>query len=734
MARVEPRDGDMSGDGGTMSLSDILGAVRRRIRFITGVFVLAIAASVGIALLLPPRFEGVALVQIDPRKRTIVNMEPVTSELRAESAVVDSEIEVIKSGPVMARVIGMLDLRNDQDFSGAPGIVSHLRHLLRMPDAEVPAVDPAQAGGRDEVLASLLQSVKITRVRTSLVIEIRASARTAEKAARLANAIAEAYLADQMDAKVRATARATELIEQRLAGLRQKVSVAERRIADFKAENALFDSEGQLLSEKQLARIMEQTVLARNATAEAKAKLDQLRRLQKRGDGPNATSDVIGNATLRLLKDQLVHATRKEAELATRYGPLHPELIKARAEVAAVRSRISSETSEIVAAVETEYRVASDREQQLAASLALLKEQQVETKQALVRLAELEREASSSKQVFEAFLARYKQTTEAQGLELPDARIVEKASVPLQRAAPKRGLIVAAGLVLGLLGGLGLALLLELLGGGMRRAEDVERDLALAHLASIPAIASGPHDPMREMRMMIAEPNGGFAEAIRGLSYELGIRRLQSGGAVVAVTSTLPNEGREAVASNLALDLALSGQRTLLIDADLRLAGLSRRLAVGGRAGLRDVLSGTAHLESLVLRDSATGLFILPAGAVGGDGRPASHLLASPRLAAIKDELSRRFDVIVVDCPPLLPVLDGRIIAGQADGVVMVAAWQRTPKQLAREAIRNLGPGAEKLAGVVICGVDPQELQRFEGAAGRSDNLDQASPDRLRAA
>ena len=196
------------------------------------------------------------------------------------------------------------------------------------------------------------------------------------------------------------------------------------------------------------------------------------------------------------------------------------------------------------------------------------------------------------------------------------------------------------------------------------------------------------------------------------------------------MTSTLPNEGREAVASNLALELALSGRRTLLVDADLRLSSLSRQLGIAGRAGLREAISGGVGLESLVLRDAATGLFSLPAGNLRADGLPASQALASPQLAAILAELRRRFDVVVVDCPPLLPVIDGRIVVGQADAAVMVAAWQHTPKQLARQAIRNLGPGAAKLAGVVIYGVDPAELPRLEASMAS----DHAFPHRARAA
>lgn len=719
VSRMDARHGDGEEEGSMMSLADLTAALRRRVRLIVAVTCVLTLASVAVALSLPPRYEGVALVQIDPRKRTIVNLEPVTSELRAESAIVDSEIEVIRSGPVMARVIGSLDLRNDPDFAAGPGVLERARAFLTRetvaPAARNVAV-PA-AAERDEVLAAVLASVKVTRVRTSLVIEIRASARTAAKAAELANAIADAYLAEQLDAKTRATAQATALLESRLEGLREKVSLAERRIAQFKADHAIFDAEGQLLSEKQLARIMEQTVMARNATAEAKAKLDQVRLLLRRGEGPGAISDVLANHTVRMLKDQLVHASRREAEFATRYGPLHPELIKARAEVADVSAKIAAEIGQIVAAVETEYRVARDREQQLDASLAGLKSQQVETKDALVRLRELERDASSSRQVFEAFLARFKQTTEAQGLELADARIVEQAAVPLHRAAPKRAMIVAAGFGAGLVGAIALALLIELAGGGMRRAEDVERELRLEHLASLPALRRGAGgDPMRDVRMMLAEPASAYAEAVRGLAYELELRRAPGRPAVIALMSALPNEGREAVAANLALQLALAGHSTLLVDADLRQSGLSRRLGLGGRLGLWDALARGLPVETLILRDATTGLFTLSAGSAGEDTPPASQALAGAGLRKTLSALRQRFDVIVVDAPPLLPVIDGRIIASQADLVVMVAAWRRTPKELARRAIRSLGGGAAKVVGAAISDVDPLELPRLEAS------------------
>ena len=256
--------------------------------------------------------------------------------------------------------------------------------------------------------------------------------------------MAETYLRLQVETKRRANASASDMLEAKIDEMRGKVADAERKVEQWKARNNIFDSEGQILSEKQMARLMEQSVNARNATAEAKARYEQAQRLARSGDTGSALADVLKSPTVQVLKDQLAQANRRMAELQTRYGAKHPEMLKVRAELTEAQSQLDAEIQRLVSNLKNEYEVADLRERQLAQNLVQMKEQQVDTKDAGVELKELERDAATSKQLFEALLARYKQTSGTQDFQLPDATIVEKADIPLYPASPKRKQLVTS--------------------------------------------------------------------------------------------------------------------------------------------------------------------------------------------------------------------------------------------------------------------------------------------------
>ena len=723
--------GAITDGGGGFALADAMSMVRRRWLLISSIFVGVTLAAAAILTSIPNRYEASATVQIDPRKRTIVQIENVTSDLRTETPIVESEVEILKSRAVIGRVIDDLALRQDPEFS-EPGMIAALLARLglntwitptsQMADGERQARDPiahilAIENGtrldplRDAVASAFLAKLKAVRVRNSLLIEIRFISKDPVKAARIVNAIAEAYIKDQVESKVKATTGATELLEQKLDGLRLQLYDNERKVAQFKTANNLIDSEGQLLSEKQLARLMEETVRARNVSAEAQAKYDQVRAVTRNKGDLSGVGDVLASHTIRMLKEQHSKITRQQAELLTRYGQRHPAMQKVNAEAREIQSKIDLEASQIIVNLKAEFDVATDRERQLSASLDTLKLMQGDVRDAAVKLRELEREAQSSKQVFEAFLARYKQTAETQSIQVADSRIIEMADVPLYPVTPKRKQMLMAAAVLAFALGLGAAFLLELTAPGLRKPDDIEYALSAAHLASIPALATNAAQSIAAgARLAISQPRSLFAEAMGAARHEIDQQWQSAGPRVIMVTSTLPGEGTTLIAANLAHHYAVSGVRTLLIDADLRKAKLTHQLGLDGRPGLRDVLAGYMRPEAVVLRDSTTGLNVMSATSGSPQRTSAPEALASAALEHALAALKGRFDVIVVDAPPLLPIVDGRLIADHADQIVMTMTWLKTPTTLAKRAIKLLGYNAEKVVGVIMNQVDPGQI------------------------
>lgn len=727
------------GSGGAFSFERAFNAVRRRLVLIGAIAATTTLLAVAIALVLPNRYEGVAVVQIDPRHKTVTQIDSVVEELRGDNASIDSEVEVLSSRAVALKVIDILNLRDDEEFrprSPVRGIFAFLglagylpaetAHSAASREPTLSRLDQDPNGTRvgrvqpgestpehDELAAAFQDRLKVSRVRMTLLLQVKFSAKDPAKAARIANTIAEVYLSNNLASKKQASGFATELLESKLQEMQQRVADAERKVAMFKADNNIFDSEGNILSEKELGRLMEQTVGARNATVAAKSKFENAQRLANGAGGTDTIAEVLDSNTVRVLKETVSAARKREAELATRYGPRHPEMLKVRAEVGETQAQLAEEIALQVANLRNEYVVAERNEMQMRQALTTLKEQEAATKESSVKLLDLQRDASTSKQIYESLLARYKQTSETQDLQLPDARIVEQADVALTPASPKRRQIVILGLFAGLGLGVLLALGLEFAAPGLSHPDDIERNLDVAHIASVPAIAAGRpgSDPLRSIRLVLTEPRGIFAESVRGIRRELDMRHRSGGPRVIMIASSLPGEGTDVIASNLAHHYAMAGQRVLLADGDLRRGHLTRKLAPQRTTGLLDSLIHQTPVERAILHDAATGLFFLPAMSPTPLETARPDMLASRRMADTVNALKNQFDIIILDAPPLLPVVDGRVLADYADQIVFVTTWRHTPKQLAKRALHSLGFNHDKVAGVVMNSVGQQALE-----------------------
>lgn len=716
------RDGYDSDDegaeaGSPLSLADALSALRRRTWAIAAFVVLATSGAVLYALSLPNRYEALGTVQIDQRNKRITDIEGVISDLKADAATVDSEVEVIRSSAISLAVIERMNLREDAEMTGtAPGYFGRLLGRTAVPyRAEAPS-----GAGYDAVLAEFDSRFSAARVRSTLVMEIRFRSADPLKAARIVNTIAEVYVAAQIEAKRKAAEDATGLLDDRLRSLRTKVAAAEREVETFKSANNIFDADGQLLIDRQIAREVETLVRVRTEAADIKARYEQARRFMLDGGESGAIAEVLRSNLIATLRDNLTKALRREAELATKYGPRHPEMLKVAADVAKAQQELNGESQKIIRNLRSEHDIAAERVSALERNLETLKGQISTTKDLQWRLRELEREAAASKQLYETMLARNKQTAGTMGMHVADSRIVEVASAPAVPVGPKRKQIAVLAFLGSLICAMGLVLLLELMAPGLSRPEDVERAIAAPVLTMVPMLqrdTDGLGDELRSLRAMIAMPRGSLAEAIRSLRHEIDRRAPRNRARVISLSASLPDEGTTIVAANLALHYAMLGNRTLLIDADLRRAELTGRLGVSGCPGLLEILERRVRLEDVVLRDSRTGLSVLPASSGGALTVSAAEILSSPQLGDLFDRLRRDYDVIVIDAPPLLPVVDARLLADQADQVVLVVTSRRTPKPLVRRAVHLLGANRAKLAGVVMNKVEQAvESSSYDGA------------------
>ena len=385
-------------------------------------------------------------------------------------------------------------------------------------------------------------------------------------------------------------------------------------------------------------------------------------------------------------------------------------MVQLRAEAADLQAKIDSEVGKIMAGLQNEVSVASARESALAASLDASQNRVALGNEKEIALRAAEREAEANRALLASLLARQKEALAGQDLDSQqaDARVIAAAGAPVEPSFPNTpvvlGLVFIASGVLGLL----TILVLELLDGGFRSGEQLERATGVASLGFIP---KAPLEPGQSLYDLIrTRPASAFGEALRTLNWSVALLSPDRPPKTVLITSAQPGEGKTSVATSLALVQALAGQRVLLIDADTRQPTLHEVTAVPREPGLLDVLSGRATLEEALRQAKDGGFHVIPAGAPTPN---TPSLLASQRMDALLADLTARFDLVILDSPPVMAASDSRILARKIDATVVVVRWASTRRETVRLALRQLELDGAAAIGAVLTLVDAKRHAQY---------------------
>jgi exopolysaccharide transport family protein len=696
------------------------------------------------ALQLTPVYTASATLLIDTQQQNVIDAEAVVAGIGRDSSALESELELIRSYDVSKRVVEKLKLDEQPEVPKQPSL---LRQLISLVLAREPVPQPAlEEDKTDQVIRGVSGGVGVERRGWTYVVDIKYTDENPALAAQIANAFADEYLVDQLESRYEATRRANDWLNERLSDLRERVRDSERAVELYKTQNNIVETAGTTLSDQQVAKLNEQLILARAETAQARAKYEQIQAVRKRGGDITAFADALQSTALAALKAKASEVRRELANLTARYGDRHPSVVSARAQLADVNRSIGTEAQRILASAENELRVARSREQSIEASLAEVKGTATQMGQAEITLRELEREAAANKALFESFLSRFKQTSEQEKLNTSNSRVIERAAVPTVPSAPNKKAIVLLAAMLGLGLGAVIAFLLEQLDSGYRTSAQVEKQLGVPVLANVPRadaelvsrlgrmvrrfnpfsriaglFARGEaserrmsrDDRIAMSRMVIKKPLSTFTEAIRALRMGIRFADVDRPQKVILVTSALPGEGKSTIAANLAQLAAASGERVLLIDLDLRHPVITSLYAPDASAGSVELLLGEADLKTVIIRDQATGLHIIPSPR-RRDLTHTAELLGSQRLKDLLAHLSDYYDLIVVDTSPLLPVTDGRQLIDSVDALALVVRWEKTAREAVETALKQSPGSMDKLTGVVLNDVIASKARYYD--------------------
>ena len=669
---------------------------RGRITILVSAFA-AVALAALFIVLATHEYTAVTQILIDPSDLRAVGNE--TQPAQASDAAllqVESQVDVLTSDAVLRRVVASERLDRDPEFVRA----SLFNTLLGR---------GAVPGGRTlAALNELKRRVTVRRNERTYVVDIGVTSRDPNKAVRLANAIAQAYLAEQTQVRTDAARQVSQSLSARLKELKDSLREAEEKAEDFKASNNLLTANGQLVTDQQLVELDNQLGAARAHTADAKARLDQVEQVQRSKDETGAFPAALQSPTITALRTQYAEIMRREAEQTASLGALHPAVIDIQAQAERLRHMIDDEIDRAAIAARTEYESAKSSEQALTANFSALKQTAMDNSAAMVGLRELERDAQASRDIYQAFLVRARETGAQEQVDTKNIRVLSKADLPQKRSSPPPSLLVALGaMMLGAAAGTGIVLIRPPAAIGARRggAADTLRKAAAAlgfwpgSAAGVPVLAVLPAADVWFGLEAIDDPASPFGREMRKVYDEVRASHVSHGSASVLVLAADDEDDTATVALTFAA-VAAATQRVLLIDADLQLRTLAALDAEVGDAGLVDVAVGRRGLSDAIKIDGDTNINLI--AFVTPESRRDRRIYDADIKRAF--ELTKRYDLVIVAALDRTdPSL--RFFAGLVDHIVLVAAADGFEEAAAERFIARLGIDAGKVRGAVLTGL-----------------------------
>ena len=616
----------------------------------------------------------------------------------ADSATVDTEVQLVQSRDIADQVVTALKLDQDPTFWAG----SHRKA----------PTDPDQ---RHDVAVGIVQGdLKAKRSGLTSVIAITFTSRSPVLASRIANGYADQYLIAQSRAKLTSTKQSGAAIDDRLESLRKAALQDAAALAQYRNAHGLYGAEGVQLNEQEASAYNQQLAQAQSDYSADVARLNVAKSQLAHDNGSDARGVAVDSVVLQRLRDQRSQLTAQIADLSNRYGSRYPTVVSADKQLSDVNAGIQAEVNRIILDLQTRVEVSRQRLLSVQQALGSAKSRLAGGSTASVALDELNRKATASQQVYEQYLARSQQANASVGTEQPDARITNRAETPSKPSSPNVPLNLALGFIVAVGAGLGAVFAREALHSGLATGEDIEQRLGLPHLGSVPDLASVADRADRNMSppdYLLAKPLSAFGEAVRGLRTSLKFAGGSGEGArIVVFTSSLPSEGKSTTSLCIARSAGQAGSRVLLVDCDLRRRSINKLLGVEPEVGLLEVLSGKAELKDVMFRDEASGAYILP---LANSSSSPEEVFETAAMNKLLRDVAAEFDLVFLDTAPVLAVAETRVLAAKSDAVVFLAHWRKTPEKAIIAALKLLDAAGAPVAGVALTQVNMLQQARY---------------------
>lgn len=736
-----PAANDHAGDSGPSSeravanLRDLLLLFRRRRMLIATGTVLGTGVALALAMSSQPQYTATAAVVIDPRDTAVAGMRAATTTLDTDPVTMSTQVNVLQSREHVSQVVERMELAGDPVLRRSSsshklsrwlpaGSIDTLVELSRtwlsgtgIPEAlaaaaKVDAEPPDEEVDEERIVDEFAKRYAVRQADESQVINISFVHPDRQQAAEIANRSAELYVETLLRDKADQADRMANWVRGRFYELTKAVQEAESAVESFRSEQGLIEAGDSRVDSEQITRLRQELGAAKAEYSELQSKSAIIGQLEASSD-IDTMLGILHSPILISLREQDLELGRRGAELATLFGPRHPQIRLLEEEKQRLQDRIMQEVSRLRFELESEMRIVGTRIETNQARLDEFESDLQLRSRSALGLRELEREADANRQLSELFREYYKSISEQQGIIESDAHVLAYAKPPSRPSTLSPKMFSFIGFTVSLAGSTLLALLLESIDRRVRSARQLERQLGLRVLEAVPRIKkpSGRDAPFRHL---LNKPRSAYAEAMRSVYSSLQLSMPARGPVTIVVTSAIASEGKTTLAVSLGTIAVEWGQRVLVIDLDLRHPTVSRTVGQTVPTGIVELLNGQAVLKEAV-NETTAGFDLI--GVKRMPTNPAG-VIGDPRMAELLERLRACYDLIIIDTPPILAVSDGRIAAQFADQVVVATRWLSTPVSAVRRALRLLREGHVRIAGLVLCHVDLERYMYYENEDG----------------
>jgi len=698
-------------------LAGLIGVFRRRLPLLLAIALSVTLIAVLASLVMTPIYAATATIKVDPTQRPLLDVNSAVNGAPPDQSVVDTEVSILGSRSVAEAVTRQLNLVQDPEFGEHPGPLDWL--IGHHQQAKAPGDDAFNRS-----VTRVQKSLTVQRDGTTFLIDVVVKSKDAGKASRIANSFADEYIGFSLKTRVDAASQRAAWLNQRLAALGDQAQQADSALAHYRSATGLVSGSvasgtgAGTVNDQQIAAITTALTTAEADAAAAASNANAAHNQMAHG-GMDAVAQVLSSPTITELRRQRAEVGREQAQINARYGPKHPEAVKVQQQVEGLDQQIQDETRRIISGLDNDARASEARVTAMRTQMNALKGEQTAHSAASVEADSLERRAEASRTIYNQVAQTAQSTTQQEHIDETPGRIMMRADAPDKPVFPNKPLFAALGLVLGLVLGVAAVLVAEVMDGGLRTVEQVERELGVPFIASIPLLASKQLSAAKVQTpwdFLMQKPMSGFGEAFRTIRSALLLPLEHKSAHIICLTSAVPNEGKTVTAISLARTMAMAGDRVCLVDCDLRRDIVSSLLTDKPENGLLEVLRGKSQLDDVLVPDAVPGLDLLPLAHVTFTPRDVFGSEATKNLLEV---LRGRYDCVLLDAPPLMAVADARQLAVLADVTLMVARWKSTSRVAVRAALQRLLSDGANVSGVVLTMVNPND----RGALTQSDSL-----------